>query len=115
VKLSPDSDALEGSIRDAESAGADGFIVGNTTIARPGVAESLPGGLSGAPLGPIALDRLRRAVITTRLPVIASGGVMTPDDVVERLATGAALVQLYTGLVYAGPGLLKRSLERLGG
>jgi len=114
VKLSPDSDALEGSIRDAESAGADGFIVGNTTTARPGFADSLPGGLSGVPLGPIALDRLRRAVITTHLPVIASGGVMTPDDVMERLAAGAALVQLYTGLVYAGPGLLKRSLEKLG-
>jgi dihydroorotate dehydrogenase len=39
---------------------------------------------------------------------------MAPDDVMERLATGAALVQLYTGLVYAGPGLLKRSLEKLG-
>lgn len=115
VKLSPDSDDLEGAIRAAEMAGVDGFIVGNTTVSRPGITDAPEGGLSGRPLGPIALDCLRRAVAATRLPVVASGGVMTPDDVTERLAAGATLVQMYTGLVYAGPRLLRDSLRSLRG
>ena len=115
VKLSPDSDEIERAIAAAEVAGVDGFVVGNTTTARPGIGESPPGGLSGRPLGPIALDRLRRAVAATRLPVVASGGVMTSDDAMSRLESGAALVQLYTGLVYAGPKLLRDTLRRLRG
>lgn len=114
VKLSPDSDDLEESIQTADSAGVDGFIVGNTTTARLGMVDTPPGGLSGAPLGPIALDRLRRAVAATSLPIVASGGVMTPDGVRERLEAGASLVQMYTGLVYGGPRLLRDSLGALG-
>jgi len=113
LKLSPDLDDLEGAVYAAESAGVDGLIIGNTTTQRPGIEEAPPGGLSGAPLGPIALDRLRRAVACTRLSVVASGGIMTPEDVRGRLEAGAALVQLYTGLVYAGPKLLRRSLDAL--
>ncbi|MEX1208389.1 MAG: quinone-dependent dihydroorotate dehydrogenase [Acidimicrobiia bacterium] len=113
VKLSPDSADLEESIRAAESAGVDGFIVGNTTTTRPGIADAPPGGLSGAPLGPLALERLRRAVAASRLPIVASGGVMTTEDVRQRLESGATLVQMYTGLVYAGPGLLRDTLRSL--
>jgi dihydroorotate dehydrogenase len=113
VKLSPDSEEFEAAIRAAESTGVDGFVVGNTTTARPGIHDSPAGGLSGSPLGPIALDRLRRAVAATPLPVVASGGVMSQVDVRDRLEAGAALVQMYTGLVYAGPRLLRRSLAAL--
>ena len=112
VKLSPDVPDFEAVVVAAGSSGIDGFIVANTTTARPGIADSPPGGLSGGPLGAIALDRLRRAVAVTRLPVIASGGVLTPDDVTTRLEAGASLVQIYTGLVYSGPGLVKDSLRR---
>jgi len=114
VKLSPDLEALETAIAVARAERVDGLIVGNTTLQRPGLDDAPPGGLSGAPLGPIAGDRMRRAVTGGR-PVIASGGAMTPDDVVARLAAGATLVQLYTGLVYAGPRLLRQSLEALRG
>ena len=112
VKLSPDLDALETTVAVSAAEGADGVIVGNTTVQRPGVDDAPPGGLSGAPLGPLAIDRLRRA-LRGDLPVIASGGVMTPADVLARLDAGAALVQLYTGLVYEGPRLLRRSLKAL--
>ncbi|MEX2322839.1 MAG: quinone-dependent dihydroorotate dehydrogenase [Acidimicrobiia bacterium] len=113
LKLSPDLDDLEGAVHAAESAGVDGLVIGNTTTQRPGIEEDPPGGLSGAPLGPIALDRLRRAVACSRIPVVASGGIMTPEDVRRRLEAGATLVQLYTGLVYAGPKLLRSSLDAL--
>lgn len=112
VKLSPDLEALETAIAVAAAEGVDGVIVGNTTLQRPGIDEAPPGGLSGAPLGPLAIDRLRRAV-SGGLPVVASGGVMTPEDVVGRLEAGATLVQLYTGLVYEGPKLLRQSLKAL--
>jgi dihydroorotate dehydrogenase len=53
-------------------------------------------------------------VAATSLPIVASGGVMTPDGVRERLEAGASLVQMYTGLVYGGPRLLRDSLGALG-
>jgi len=115
VKLSPDATDFESVVAAVESAGVDGIIIGNTTTARPGIEDSPPGGLSGGPLGLIALDRLRRAVAVSGLPVIASGGVLTPQDVAARLVAGATLVQLYTGLVYSGPGLVRQSLRRLAG
>lgn len=113
VKLSPDLDDLEGAVHAAEGAGVAGLVIGNTTTQRPGIEDSAPGGLSGSPLGPIALNRLCQVLACTGLPVVASGGIMTPEDVRERLAAGASLVQLYTGLVYEGPRLLRRSLDAL--
>ncbi|HSM01517.1 MAG TPA: quinone-dependent dihydroorotate dehydrogenase [Acidimicrobiia bacterium] len=114
VKLSPDLEALETAIAVAADEGVDGVIVGNTTLQRPGVDEVPEGGLSGAPLARLAMERLHRAN-TGSLPVVASGGVMTPEDVVARLDAGAALVQLYTGLVYSGPRLVRLSLKALSG
>jgi dihydroorotate dehydrogenase len=49
-----------------------------------------------------------------RLPTVGVGGVFTPDDVREKLTAGASLVQLYSGLIYEGPGLVKRLLDALG-
>lgn len=90
----------------------DGLIVANTSISRPPLrsrhAEEA-GGLSGAPLRPLALEQLRlfRSASAGTLPLIAAGGIASADDVFERIRAGASLVQLYTALVYEGPGLAR--------
>jgi dihydroorotate dehydrogenase len=99
----------------------DALIVGNTTVTRPPLlskhsAES--GGLSGAPLKGLALERLRdfRRATGGTLPLIACGGIENGVDVFDRIRAGASLVQLYTALVYEGPGLAVRinlELKRL--
>lgn len=116
VKLAPDlADAeLDAALDALIQAGIDGVILSNTTLRREGlrsVRASEAGGLSGAPLRALNTALIRRAARLTagRLPIIASGGVMTADDCREKLAAGATLVQLYTGLIYAGPGLVRRS------
>jgi dihydroorotate dehydrogenase len=107
VKLSPDLADPEEAARTAEASGIAGIIAGNTTVARPGFGVNTPpGGLSGAPLRPIALEALRRVAAATRLPVIACGGIMSGEDAAQRFVAGATLVQLYTGLVYSGPRLV---------
>lgn len=88
--------------------GATGLIVGNTSTdpsLRPSSAAGLPGGLSGRPVQKRARDLLARAAerADERLVLVSVGGVMTAEDVVERIRLGAHLVQLYTGLVYRGP------------
>lgn len=113
VKLAPDlteaeaDDALEAVTR----AGADGLIVSNTTTSRDGVpqAANLPGGVSGVPLRARATAMISRLARSTRgnLPIIGVGGILTPADALEKLRAGAALVQIYTGLVFAGPGLVR--------
>jgi len=114
VKIAPDlADSDIDAIADlATELGLDGIIATNTTIARPGltsdpaqVAAAGPGGLSGAPLRPRALEVLRRlhARAGDRLVLIAAGGIETADDAWERIAAGATLVQGYTGFIYGGP------------
>ena len=68
------------------------------------------GGLSGAPLKSLALDQLRRfrAASGESLPLIAAGGIASAEDAWARIIAGASLVQLYSGLVYHGPGLARR-------
>ncbi len=118
VKLAPDleenelDDALEAIIE----TGMDGVIATNTTVEREGVSgsrwASQAGGLSGAPL------RLRSTQMVAliyhrtggKLPIIGVGGVMSAKDAREKLDAGASLVQLYTGLVYRGPGVVKEIL-----
>lgn len=112
VKLSPDIDDIAAAAVEAVEAGADGLIVTNTTVRRDADTAGLPpGGLSGAPLAPLASRRLRSVLGAVNVPVIASGGLMTPGDVWERLDAGAQLVQLYTGLVYRGPRLVREALR----
>lgn len=95
----------------------DGIIATNTTITRAGlvtspavVTELGAGGLSGAPLKARALEVLRRlrARLGTEVVLIAAGGIETADDAWARIRAGATLIQLYTGLVYAGPELPRR-------
>ena len=114
VKISPDlSDAELREIADVvRRERMDGVIAANATVSRAGV-EGLPhaaeeGGLSGAPLRARASHVVATlaACLTNELPVIGCGGVMSGADAAEKFAAGAALVQLYTGLIYRGPGLI---------
>lgn len=100
----------------------DGLIVGNTTIGRPGALRSPlreeAGGLSGAPLRTMALDNLRRMRSLTggRIPLVGVGGIASGQDAYDRIRAGAAVIQLYTALVFEGPGLvrqIKRDLTAL--
>ena len=118
VKLAPDlTDAeLDAALGAIIETGMDGVIVSNTTLRRDGLRSARAGetgGLSGAPLRDLNTALIRRVARVTggRLPIIASGGVMTPDDYREKLAAGATLVQLYTGLIYAGPGFVRQVLR----
>lgn len=120
VKLAPDlSDAeLDDALEAILACGMDGVIQGNTTLQRPNLHSPFlneTGGLSGRPLDAIAQAALQRTIarLAGRLPVIASGGVMSPAAARARLDAGAALVQLYTGLIYRGPGLVREILEEL--
>lgn len=117
LKLAPDlsDEDLEGTVKAAEPL-VDGFIVSNTTVSREGVDarwRQEPGGLSGAPLKPLALAALKKVRTLTSKPLVAAGGIETAADALERLRAGASLVQLYTGLVYGGPGTPKRILRGL--
>jgi dihydroorotate dehydrogenase len=114
VKIAPDLDDAElPRIADALVAHeVDAVIATNTTLARDGVG-GLPhadeaGGLSGAPLAARSTEvvRLLARHLKGALPVIGVGGIMSGDDAVEKIAAGAALVQLYTGIVYRGPALV---------
>jgi dihydroorotate dehydrogenase len=120
VKLAPDlseeqlDDALEVLLR----AGMDGVIATNTTLSREGLdapAARESGGLSGAPLTQRSLRMVAEIARRTqgRLPIIAAGGVMNAGDARRCLDAGAALVQVYTGLIYTGPGLVKEILSGL--
>ena len=114
VKIAPDLDDADlPRIADALAAhGIDAVIATNTTITRDGVA-GLPhaeetGGLSGAPLAARSTEvvRLLAQHLKGALPVIGVGGIMSGDDALAKIAAGAALVQLYTGIIYRGPALV---------
>jgi dihydroorotate dehydrogenase len=120
VKLAPDlseeelDDALDVILR----TGMDGVIATNTTLGREGLrskhAEET-GGLSGEPLR-LRSEAILRSVVKKLdglLPVVSVGGIMRPEHAQARLDAGAALVQVYTGLVYAGPGLVRQIVQGL--
>jgi dihydroorotate dehydrogenase len=120
VKLSPDltdeelDDALEVILR----TNMDGVIAANTTLGREGLGSTLrgeTGGLSGSPLRVKSEALLGKIVkrLNGRIPVISVGGIMNPEDAKRRLDMGAVLVQVYTGLVYRGPGLVKEIVRGL--
>ncbi|MCE5208815.1 MAG: quinone-dependent dihydroorotate dehydrogenase [Chloroflexi bacterium] len=118
VKLAPDLEEtqLDSALQAIVDTGMDGVIISNTTISRPMLKSNLAGetgGLSGAPLTELNTRLVKISVqkLNGRLPVIASGGVMNAADAQAKLDAGAALVQLYTGLIYAGPGLVKEILN----
>lgn len=115
LKIAPDlTDAeLAAVAAAAMEAGLDGIVATNTTTAREGLRSrhaAEPGGLSGAPLKAKALHALRRLRLETggAIPLVGVGGVATAEDAFERLRAGASAVQLYTALVFEGPGLAAR-------
>lgn len=122
VKLAPDlnDDELFSTLQACVLGGVDGVILGNTSKMRP---EALPlelkgkasGGLSGALIKNLALDRIRKAYEMTegRLVLIGTGGVDSAQDVILRMKAGASLVQLYTALVFEGPKLIKQILNNI--
>jgi dihydroorotate dehydrogenase len=115
LKFAPDLEQadVDDIARLAIGRGMDALIVANTTLSRPMLASAHreeAGGLSGAPLKALALQRLRdfRAATGAQLPLIAAGGIGSGEDAFARIRAGASLVQLYSALVYRGPGLAKR-------
>jgi dihydroorotate dehydrogenase len=110
LKIDPDSspEAVDEMVDAAIAGKAAALITTNTTVSRP-VPCAEAGGLSGAPLAPLALATLRRAHSRAagRLDLVAVGGIFTPEDCVERLRAGAKMVQIYTGFIYQGPSLPK--------
>jgi len=118
VKLAPDlsEDELDDASDVILHSGMDGVIATNTTLGREGLRsdqQSETGGLSGSPLRVRSEVVLRQVLkrLDGRVPVISAGGIMGPEDAKRRLDMGAALVQVYTGLVYAGPRLVQKIIR----
>lgn len=119
LKIAPDlaQEQLDDIVEILKTTGMDGVIATNTTISREGLEttrEELqrigPGGLSGRPLQRRSTEVIRylRKALGPGYPIIGAGGIMSPEDALEKLQAGADLVQLYTGFIYEGPGLMKR-------
>lgn len=120
VKLSPDltDQELDDALEVISDQRMDGIIATNTTLDRPGLPGSRSteaGGLSGAPLTRPSTEMIRKIYRRTsgKIPIIGTGGIMSSEDALEKLDAGAVLVQIYTGLVYAGPGLVKKIVNAL--
>ncbi|MCB8968953.1 MAG: quinone-dependent dihydroorotate dehydrogenase [Ardenticatenaceae bacterium] len=120
VKIAPDLtwQELDGILDTVLNVGIDGIIATNTTLSRQGLhspRQEETGGLSGRPLRDLSNGIIRYIVQHTegRVPVIGVGGVQTAADVQAKLDAGAVLVQLYTGLIYTGPGLAGSILRDL--
>ena len=95
----------------------DGIISSNTTLSREGVSQyahgNETGGLSGKPLFTKSLRNIKMLsdILKDEVPIIACGGIMSAQDANDMIAAGASLVQVYTGLVYRGPQLVKDCVE----
>ena len=120
LKVAPDLDPGDHQriARAAIDRGVDALIIANTTLSRPPLVSrhrGEAGGLSGSPLKQLALGQLRafRAATGGELPLIAVGGIESADDAWNSIVAGASLVQLYSALVYEGPGLARRIAEGL--
>jgi len=120
VKIAPDLtwpelDEILAAIQDAQ---IDGIIATNTTLSREGLQnknKTETGGLSGRPLKAHSTEIIRYIAQQTngKLPIIGVGGIATAADVQEKLDAGASLVQLYTSLIYEGPGIAGHILRDL--
>jgi dihydroorotate dehydrogenase len=120
VKLAPDltEQELDEAVDVILGARMDGIIVTNTTLQRQGLRSAnrtQAGGLSGAPLRSLSEGVLKLVLrrVANAIPVVSVGGILSAEDAKRRLDMGARLVQLYTGLVYRGPGLVKSIIQSL--
>jgi dihydroorotate dehydrogenase len=116
LKISPDNsrEELAAVINTAAEAGISGFILTNTTIKRkPSMKFSAEGGVSGAPLKELSIQNLKWTLEIlgkhrNNFLIVSAGGVLTPEDVAERLHLGADLVQIYSALIFEGPGFFQK-------
>jgi len=119
LKIAPDlsREQLNDIVEILKVTGTDGVIATNTTISRAGlttgksaVDQMGSGGLSGKPLSARSTEVIvyLREKLGANYPIIGVGGIMTPENALEKLKAGADLIQLYTGFVYEGPGVVKR-------
>jgi dihydroorotate dehydrogenase len=114
VKIAPDLEQrqLDDLIEVVQSIPLDGVIATNTTVRRHGLSHPSgeAGGLSGRPLCRRATEVIRYLYRRSqgRLPIIGVGGVFSPEEAYDKIRAGASLIQLYTGLIYEGPGLPRR-------
>lgn len=120
LKVAPDLEPadIDAIARIAMDKRLGALIVSNTTISRPPLVSrhaGETGGLSGAPLKTLALQRVRdfRRATGGALPLVGVGGIATAEDAWERIRAGASLVQLYSAMVYEGPGIARRILRRM--
>lgn len=115
IKISPDltSDELKEMANAFLAEKIDGVIATNTTVARDGIADSEyvneAGGLSGKPLAKRSTEVIQElhTLLNNQIPIIGCGGIMSSQDGQEKIAAGASLLQVYTGLIYRGPGLIQ--------
>jgi dihydroorotate dehydrogenase len=127
VKIAPDLEPaeLEDIVEVVQTCALDGIIATNTTTGRQGLMTltAEPGGLSGRPLRQRSTEVIRYVYRCARgrIPIIGVGGILSAEDAYEKICAGASVVQLYTGLIYRGPGLahcinvgLMRLLQRDG-
>lgn len=120
VKIAPDLtfDEIDGIVDAARDVNLDGILATNTTICREGLpeyAQAFPGGMSGAPLRNRSTQVIHHIAESTHheFPIIGAGGVSDTATALEKLRAGATLVQVFTGLVYQGPSLVKRLNQAL--
>ena len=119
VKIAPDMDdeQLQSVAHCLLEQKMDAVIATNTTLSRDGVSGlefgDEAGGLSGAPVKDRSTQTIANlyAILGDQLPIIGVGGISSGEDALEKLAAGAKLVQIYTGLIYQGPGLVKRCVK----
>jgi dihydroorotate dehydrogenase len=115
VKISPELSPIElkAIVAACEENAVAGIIATNTTLDHSSVPLEFnqEGGLSGAPLREKSTTLLREIVGKSSIPVIASGGIFDAESAQEKFRAGAQLIQLYTGLVYRGPRLLREIME----
>ncbi|HTE30967.1 MAG TPA: quinone-dependent dihydroorotate dehydrogenase [Chryseolinea sp.] len=124
LKIAPDLNdtQLDDVVDIVVNTGTDGIIATNTTVSREGlrtdhssIEQIGNGGLSGKPLGTRSTEVIRylRKRLGPDLPIIGVGGIMRPEDAIEKLNAGANLVQLYTGFIYEGPAIARRINEAI--
>jgi dihydroorotate dehydrogenase len=120
LKLAPDlaDEDLVAAVARARGEGVSGLVATNTTLSRDRFDPKEAGGLSGRPLWPLARQKIEKVLqAASGLPVVGVGGIERAEQVSELLSLGCAAVQLYSALIFQGPGLvsrLNRELERKG-
>jgi len=122
LKIAPDltNEQLDDIVEIVKQTGIAGIIATNTTISRDGLIskdelKNETGGLSGKPLTVRSTEVISYLAKKSNgaFPIIGVGGIHSPEDAIEKLNAGASLIQLYTGFIYEGPGLIKRINKRI--